>query len=802
MEFASGVKQGGKKKPPGSENHNTVTQGGELKCLMEGCGKILKSKKSKKASQSLAFCEIFKKLPLSQRFSTAKKLKACLRCLQPGHLVKACPMTQLKCRTCSSETHGTLLCKSADDASPKAKGKDQAGGAVFATDTEAKGGEPSGTEEAPSAPPPETTSNLASTYDYLATEAYLLSCDSNGASSTHTCVGQTCLISKDGREVGCGTLFDHCSSDAWISARFARQIGARRLPDWHGTLSTIKGAESVTLPAVAIRVYNYETKQSVSLESLVTKEIGRKPSIKEPRFKRLCTAFHIRPSEIDQFSGECHLLIELKSQSLQISKVARFKSEQFPDVEIYSSPLLPKLIFVGAEEPQSVAMCTSTSIFRCETTDMKLDKYLRSEREVPLSDIFCDTCDKANDCHNCQTARSDSTFKEMGEDAIIKEALKVEHVSGDGQNAKFRFYIEYPTYQPLDQIYNEKNTNRGMAMAASKSLRRKLLKSGRAEEFHAKVMDAMDKQHVIEVTPKVEREHSNLPQSFQLINFVCMESSASTKVSVVTNLSVPRQGGSFNDSCLKESNLMNSALEILLGFSCHPYCLMTDLTKAYRSIHTGPTTNSCRRFWWFRDVQDEDSLMQLMLVRSTYGDKAAGNYLAQARDVIANDHRVSQFVRDFILRKIFVDDGLTSSQSRQKLLSLAEELPRAFGNYNLIVKHVILSFMQSSGVTLSDNLERCLGINLNFVSDEFCPALEVYLCKKVRGVHTDQQLSYDMIESCVPSRRVLLRVVGSLHDIAGRHLAPLQIKARITYARACVAGKNIMGQPDTKCRSC
>ena len=41
MEFASGVKQGGKKKPPGSENHNTVTQGGELKCLMEGCDKVI-----------------------------------------------------------------------------------------------------------------------------------------------------------------------------------------------------------------------------------------------------------------------------------------------------------------------------------------------------------------------------------------------------------------------------------------------------------------------------------------------------------------------------------------------------------------------------------------------------------------------------------------------------------------------------------------------------------------------------------------------------------------------------------------
>ena len=95
MEFASG----GKKDQPGSDAFNTGTETGSMKCLMVDCGKIHKSQKTKKPSQSLAFCDVFKKLPLNQRFSTAKKLKACLRCLQPSHLVKDCKMTQLKCRT-------------------------------------------------------------------------------------------------------------------------------------------------------------------------------------------------------------------------------------------------------------------------------------------------------------------------------------------------------------------------------------------------------------------------------------------------------------------------------------------------------------------------------------------------------------------------------------------------------------------------------------------------------------------------------------------------------------------------------
>ena len=152
-------------------------------------------------------------------------------------------MTQLKCRTCSSEAHSTLLCRSADGAGGgKGKVKESADGAVvFKTDTDGNDPETAGTDTAATTPLPETASNLASTYDYLETEAYLLSRGGNAVNSTHTCVGQTCVKGKGGREVRCGTLFDFCSTDAWVTAGFARQVGAKRLPDWEGTLRTIEG---------------------------------------------------------------------------------------------------------------------------------------------------------------------------------------------------------------------------------------------------------------------------------------------------------------------------------------------------------------------------------------------------------------------------------------------------------------------------------------------------------------------------------------------------------------------------------
>ena len=97
-------------------------------------------------------------------------------------------MTQLKCRTCGSESHATLLCRSAETG-------DQAGGKVkqtadgassFTTDTGGKATELPAADGAAASAPPETSSNLASTYDYLDSEAYLLSRDGNVASYTHT----------------------------------------------------------------------------------------------------------------------------------------------------------------------------------------------------------------------------------------------------------------------------------------------------------------------------------------------------------------------------------------------------------------------------------------------------------------------------------------------------------------------------------------------------------------------------------------------------------------------------------------
>ena len=187
-----------------TQNNNTETQPNSSQCLIEGCGKIHRAAKSKKTTQSLAFCDVFKKMNIKQRAALAKKLSACNRCLQPGHGVKTCKLENLKCRTCEGNGHATLLCRKGGDNKSDSKDKGSkakpADTATHQTVTE-KEDDPV-TVEAPPALP-ETTSNLGvttpSSYDLLESEAYLLSRDGN-TNPVHTCVGQVCAIDSQGRE--------------------------------------------------------------------------------------------------------------------------------------------------------------------------------------------------------------------------------------------------------------------------------------------------------------------------------------------------------------------------------------------------------------------------------------------------------------------------------------------------------------------------------------------------------------------------------------------------------------------------
>ena len=243
----------------------------------------------------------------------------------------------------------------------------------------------------------------------------------------------------------------------------------------------------------------------------------------------------------------------------------------------------------------------------------------------------------------------------------------------------------------------------------------------------------------------------------------------------------------MNENLAQGINSLNSSLAVLNRFAAFPFAILTDLSQAYRSVYTGDATNSVRRFYWFQNPNDPTTVTEYCMQRMQFGDKPAGNILAEAINLISNQPEISSDCRDFLKCSFYVDDGAHSSSDKVRLERLADEFPSVFSKFNFVTKHVIKSWDLSSlaeAKTSTSTSESLFGLTWNLHTDEIKPVLSVHLGKKLRGMYRDEEISFESIESAKVTLRMLLRVVGSIYDLSGRHLGPLIFKTREMYSLA------------------
>ena len=181
-------------------------------------------------------------------------------------------------------------------------------------------------------------------------------------------------------------------------------------------------------------------------------------------------------------------------------------------------------------------------------------------------------------------------------------------------------YPELPGVELTQKYSAGQGSNKNIAIQSSTNLRKKLEREGYLVDFHTQIWDAVQKGEFVEVNDEIRHLHQGLPFSFQLVNYVHKATSSSTKLRVISNSSISRVGGSLNENICCGQNLMNLAINVLNRWSCFGFCMLTDLSSAYRSVRTKPKTNSLRRFFWFRDPGDPNSMTELMVVRCNFGD--------------------------------------------------------------------------------------------------------------------------------------------------------------------------------------
>ena len=274
------------------------------------------------------------------------------------------------------------------------------------------------------------------------------------------------------------------------------------------------------------------------------------------RFERLVKSFNLEVHQFDQSSGPIGLLIGLAQQRYSTNRIGEFVSSEFPQVGIYTSPLLSEgsYLFVGVITEAVATFLTETmqtEVFRTGSFDVEKDlhHFLQSEKSVSLIDLKCSGCLLKDNCARCRHTNSPRSVSELEETRLIDEAI--ECVSVPGHDNKFMFVLDYPELPGVELIekYSAgQGSNKNIAVQSSTNLRKKLEREGYLVDFHDQIWDAVKKGEFVEVNDEIRHLHHGLPFSFQLVNYVHKATSSSTKLRVISNSSISRVGGSLNEN--------------------------------------------------------------------------------------------------------------------------------------------------------------------------------------------------------------------------------------------------------------
>ena len=165
---------------------------------------------------------------------------------------------------------------------------------------------------------------------------------------------------------------------------------------------------------------------------------------------------------------------------------------------------------------------------------------------------------------------------------------------------------------------------------------------------------------------------------------------------------------------------MNLALDVLVGWSVFGYSILTDLSSAYRSVRTKAKTNSLRRFYWYSNPHDPDSMVEIMVIRMNFGDKPAGRVLDLVQLRMSEDPGISKETSAFLRTGTYVDDGMKSSQSKKTIEKIASELGPLYQKYSFCLKYCIKNYLPPA----DKQVEEILGLSWNLEADSLIPHLD------------------------------------------------------------------------------
>ena len=237
------------------------------------------------------------------------------------------------------------------------------------------------------------------------------------------------------------------------------------------------------------------------------------------------------------------------------------------------------------------------------------------------------------------------------------------------------------------------------------------------------------------------------------------------KIRVVFDCAAKFQQTSLNDHLLTGPDLTNALVGVLCRFRKGPVALMCDIERMFHQFHVKKEDQDYLRFLWWDggNLETQPSIYRMKVhlfgAASSPGCANFGlKHIAATGRGLVNDDTVR-----FIQRNFYVDDGLTSTDTKDQAIQLVKEA-RDLCNMGKLHLHKFVSNCKEVLDTIPEN-ERAEGtkdLNLTFGGPQVERALGVQWC-----VASDQFQFKVVVKDNPLTRRGVLSTVASLYDPLG-----------------------------------
>ena len=422
---------------------------------------------------------------------------------------------------------------------------------------------------------------------------------------------------------------------------------------------------------------------------------------------------------------------------------------------------------------QHILSCSKS--FVCYETK-KSAATIDLELSQPAPQVVCEQCHQIIlKCQACKYISQSISIKDLEELNILRKCIRLE----EQPDGRVKIYVSYPQKKDASVIFSAVNSNYRAARQSSIRLRQTLEKRGLLDAFHIMMQKTLDDGHseLISFTPNDE------PANYISLNYQ-EKDSVSQSLRPVSNSSLPNKSGeSLNSNSLSGPPWLGSGLRCLISFRENLIGYHSDVSKFYRSVFTEDITNNLRRYFWYLDPHNEQTLQCFKFIVGNYGDTSI-SILTEiiVREIISESCQTPEVAYACREQRI-VDDFCSSLESVEKAFKVRDDLVNTFAKFFFKIKHFHYSKMELEPG--QDPSVSVLGLSWSIPKDELSIKTELYPEKKRRGRHVGLPLSRDTVKTLTITKETLARLCGSVFCYSGAFLAPVQAALRISYSRLC-----------------